>query len=89
MHPIHHHYRKSYSCVLNSRLRYELQEIEEEIVILFHEDSGEKFLIQSAVTIIILPGNEILFFKFSEKTWKELAHSLYIIVLGERQMNIC
>ena len=49
----------------------------------------EKFLIQSAVTIIILPGNEILFFKFSEKTWKELAHSLYIIVLGERQMNIC
>ena len=69
MHPIHHHYRKSYSCVLNSRLRYELQEIEEEIVVvLFHEDSGEKFLIQSAVTIIILPGNEILFFKFSEKT---------------------
>ena len=41
MHPIHHHYRKSYSCVLNSRLRYELQEIEEEIVVvLFHEDSG-------------------------------------------------
>ena len=32
----------------------------------------EKFLIQSAVTIIVLPGNEILFFKFSKKLEKNL-----------------